>query len=204
MGSIQIIHDENYKEVDPTSGILFDSQLKKQGTATRSGRSTESQVLSQMCDNIHQNQALLNGHVRRMFSLQNVLMSSESNEKFLEKKSMMNQLGEYDNLIKAIGALQYTSKYMANIVPLAFQAWKEMVFEKRANRLHDMLSSPSSHHSEKVIFHIESGKRHPDPTSERLKLQDDEDDGLVEAEDDYEEYFFKDQGEDEQYVRLVE
>ena len=118
-------------------------------------------------------------------------------------------MGEYDNLIKAIGALQYTSKYMANIVPLAFQAWKEMVFEKRANRLHDMLSSPSSHHSENVIFHFAGGQRNPggDPTSERLVVkhadQDDEDDGLLEADDDYEEYFFKDQGEDEQYVRLV-
>ena len=61
---------------------------------------------------------------------------------------MMDQLGEYDNLIKAIGALQYTSKYMANIVPIAFQAWKEMVFEKRANRIHEMLSSPSNGNSE--------------------------------------------------------
>jgi hypothetical protein len=99
---------------------------------------------------------------------------------------------------------------MANIVPLAFQAWKEMVFEKRANRLHDMLSSPSSHQSEQVLFHFAGGQRNPggDPTSERLMMkqpdQEDEDDGLVEADDDYEEYFFKDQGEDEQYIRLVE
>ena len=70
---------------------------------------------------------------------------------------MMNQLGEYDNLIKAIGALQYTSKYMANIVPLAFQAWKESVFEKRANRLHDMLSSPGSHQSEQELFRFSGG-----------------------------------------------
>lgn len=87
---------------------------------------------------------------------------------------------------------------MANIVPLAFQAWKEMVFEKRANRLHDMLSSPSSHQSENVMFHFAGGQRNPgdDPTSERLVMkhadQDDEDDGLLEADDDYEEYFFKD------------
>lgn len=32
----------------------------------------------------------------------------------------------------------------------------------------------------------------------------DEDDGLVEAEDDYEEYFFKDQGDDEQYVKIMD
>lgn len=93
-----------------------------------------------------------------MFSLQNVLMSPEKQDQFLNKENMMDQLGEYDNLIKAIGALQYTSKYMANIVPLAFQAWKEMVFEKRANRLHDMLSSPSSQQDERVMFHFVSGK----------------------------------------------
>ena len=54
---------------------------------------------------------------------------------------MMDRLGEYDNLIKAIGALQFTSKYMSNNVPIIFQAWKDFVFEKRANRIHDMLSS---------------------------------------------------------------
>ena len=86
---------------------------------------------------------------------------------------MMNQLGEYDNLIKAIGALQYTSKYMANIVPLAFQGWKEMVFEKRAKRLHNMLSSPNSgQQSEAEMFQF-TGQRNPgsDPTSERLMVR---------------------------------
>lgn len=72
-----------------------------------------------------------------------------------------------------------------------------MVFEKRANRLHDMLSSPSSHQSEQVLFHFAGGQRNTagDPTSERLvdnqPDQEDEDDGLVEADDDYEEYFYK-------------
>ena len=83
-----------------------------------------------------------------------------------------------------------------------------MVFEKRANRLHDMLSSPRSHQSQEEV--LQPGERNGggDPTSERLVVKqphhEDEDDGLVEADDDYEEYFFKDQGEDEQYVRLVE
>jgi hypothetical protein len=72
-----------------------------------------------MCDNIHQNKALLNGHIRRMFSLQNVLMSPQDNN-LLEKREMMDRLGEYDNLIKAIGALQFTSKYMSNNVPIIF------------------------------------------------------------------------------------
>ena len=30
---------------------------------------------------------------------------------------------------------------MSNNVPLVFRAWKEVVFERRANRIHDMLSS---------------------------------------------------------------
>lgn len=58
-----------------------------------------------MCDNIHNNQALLNGHIRRMFSLQSVLMSPTDPGSFLAKETMMQQLSEYDNLIKAIGAL---------------------------------------------------------------------------------------------------
>ena len=113
----------------------------------------------------------------------------------------MDQLGEYDNLIKAIGALQYTSKYMANIVPIAFQAWKEMVFEKRANRIHEMLSSPSNGNSEdsreKQEMRQGSGAR------ERGIGDQEDDDGLIEAEDDYEEYFFRDHGEGDQYVKLV-
>ena len=31
-----------------------------------------------------------------------------------------------------------------------------------------------------------------------------DDDGLIEADDDYEEYFFRDHGEGEQYVKVVE
>jgi len=31
-----------------------------------------------------------------------------------------------------------------------------------------------------------------------------DDDGLIEAEEDYEEYFFRDHGEEEQYVKVIE
>jgi len=68
-------------------------------------------------------------------------MSPTNQGEFLDKRIMMDQFGEYDNLIKAIGALQYTSRYMANIVPVIFRVWKEMAFERRANKIHDMLSS---------------------------------------------------------------
>ena len=56
---------------------------------------------------------------------------------------MMEKLSEYDNLIKAIGALSFVQHQMANKVPLVFRAWKEFVFERRANRIHEMLSSNS-------------------------------------------------------------
>jgi hypothetical protein len=42
-----------------------------------------------------------------MFSLEDVLMSPRNPGFFLEKRVMMDQLSEYDNLIKAIGALSF-------------------------------------------------------------------------------------------------
>jgi hypothetical protein len=69
--------------------------------------SMERQVLSEMCDNIHSNQSCLNSRIRRMFSLEDVLMSPRNPGFFLEKRVMMDQLSEYDNLIKAIGALSF-------------------------------------------------------------------------------------------------
>jgi hypothetical protein len=42
-----------------------------------------------------------------MFSLEDVLMSPKHKGKFLEKRIMIEQLSEYDNLIKAIGALSF-------------------------------------------------------------------------------------------------
>ena len=52
-----------------------------------------------------------------MFSLQNVIAK---NKRLLGKKEMMQELSEYDNLIKAMGALFYTSKRMGNVVPCIF------------------------------------------------------------------------------------
>ena len=126
-------------------------------------------------------------------------MSPTNQGEFLEKRIMMDQFGEYDNLIKAIGALQYTSRYMANIVPVIFRVWKEMAFERRANKIHDMLSSQNSYNDAEA-----EERRTKSNLGGRQDIEfDEEDDGLVEADDDYEEYFFKDQGEDEQYVKVV-
>jgi len=52
----------------------------------------------------------------------------------------MVKLEEYDNLISAMAALFYLSKKMTGIVPCSFAAWKEMAAERRAGRIHEMLS----------------------------------------------------------------
>ena len=54
---------------------------------------------------------------------------------------MMNELSEYDNLIRAMGALFYTSKKMSEVVPCVFQNWKEFAFESKAKKIHQFLSN---------------------------------------------------------------
>lgn len=54
---------------------------------------------------------LVNGHTRRIFQLECLL---DENGEFLEKDLLMEKLGEYDNLINAMGALFYTSKKMVS------------------------------------------------------------------------------------------
>jgi len=66
---------------------------------------------------------------------------------------MMEELSEYDNLIKAMGALFYTSKNMSEAIPCIFQAWKEMAFETRARKIRTMLSESKK---EKLDYHKDS------------------------------------------------
>lgn len=54
---------------------------------------------------------------------------------------MMNELSEYDNLIKAMGALFFTSKKMGEVIPCVFQSWKDYAFENRAKKIHKFLSN---------------------------------------------------------------
>jgi hypothetical protein len=136
---------EEYKNRNDKSELGLKS-LKDYNAA---GSSNETRVLSQMCNCIKSNETRLNGHIRRMFSLDEVLVdTNDVNQSFLPHEEMMERLRPYDNLIKSIGALQYTTKYMQNQVPIIFRAWKEMVFEKKAKRLHVMLSSGSVNTSE--------------------------------------------------------
>jgi len=53
----------------------------------------------------------------------------------------MTQLEKFDNLINAMGALFYASKRMQTQIPCVFQAWKDHVFEKRADKIHELISS---------------------------------------------------------------
>ena len=77
----------------------------------------ERVVLSTMVDNISTNAALNNGHIRKQFSLQNVIMHKN---RLMKKSKMIDELAEYDNLIKAMGAFFYTSKKMSDVVPVVF------------------------------------------------------------------------------------
>jgi hypothetical protein len=89
----------------------------------------EEEVLHNLVDNIQANSSLFNGHIRRMFSLDTILFKGGS---LISKNQMMEELAEYDNLIKAMAALFFTSKRMGETVPCIFQAWKEHAFECRA------------------------------------------------------------------------
>ena len=99
-------------------------------------------MLSNLCDKIQEVGNLINSRIRKIFSLSCLVKKASDTEvEFLPKKQLMVKLEEYDNLINAMGALFYVSKQMVNKVPCAFEAWKEFAFEKRASKIHDMLSS---------------------------------------------------------------
>ena len=97
----------------------------------------------------------MNGHVRRTFNLESLVepddaqseIDQESERTYVEKvrllpkKQLMRKLEEFDNLINAMGALFYASKRMQTQVPCLFQSWKGYVFEKRANKIHELISS---------------------------------------------------------------
>ena len=53
----------------------------------------------------------------------------------------MEKLEEFDNLVNAMGALFYASKRMTTQVPCVFEAWKGFVFEKQADKIHELLST---------------------------------------------------------------
>ena len=98
----------------------------------------------------------MNGHVRRIFSLQDFVVPvepvedddedyyDESEVKFLPKEQLMEKLEDFDNLVNAMGALFYASKRMTTQVPCVFEAWKDFVFEKQADKIHELLSTGNS------------------------------------------------------------
>ena len=68
---------------------------------------------------------------------------------------MMNELSEYDNLIKAMGALFYTSKKMGEVIPCVFQSWKEFAFESRAKKIHNFLSNEKKQKAQEAIANFD-------------------------------------------------
>lgn len=60
---------------------------------------------------------------------------------FLDHSSLMHKLEDYDTLINAMGALFYVSKRMVSQIPCCFEAWKDFAFERRAGKIHEMLST---------------------------------------------------------------
>ncbi len=77
----------------------------------------EEEVLSSLVDNIQQNSSLMNGHIRKMFSLDNILFRGG---KLMNKNQMMEELSIYENLIAAMGALFYVNKRMNEKIPCIF------------------------------------------------------------------------------------
>ena len=91
MESIQIIYDQDYKdkllseqysnkysagEDYKNRNDISDFGLKSLKDQANGGTSSnETRVLSQMCNCIKNNETRLNGYIRRMFSLDGVLMS---------------------------------------------------------------------------------------------------------------------------------
>ena len=66
---------------------------------------------------------------------------------------MMEKLMVYDNLIKAIGALQFTNRNMQPVVTKVWRAWKDFTVESRLLR-HDQEDSSSGLEQVEVREHV--------------------------------------------------
>ena len=87
----------------------------------------------------------------------------------ISKNQMMDELAEYENLIRAMGALFYTSKRMSDIVPSVFQAWKEHAFEVRANKIINYISNSKKNQGETPIVKQHAGGQHKMTELEKQK-----------------------------------
>ena len=98
------------------------------------GRKASNEVLEGLCEKIQQVSGLLNGNVRKMFHLDCFVVRSERDGfvevEFLPKDLLKEKLGDFDNLINAMGALFYVSKRMIGLIPCCLEAWKAFAFEQ--------------------------------------------------------------------------
>lgn len=78
---------------------------------------------------------------------------------------------------------------------MVFQAWKEYIFEKKAKKIHEFLSSEDTK-SLRKIDNVEDMNNEKLPVNQLLSVQnnDDEEDGLIEDEQDFENNFFQNNG----------
>ncbi|CDW74649.1 UNKNOWN [Stylonychia lemnae] len=136
----EVINQKNHKKANNQQ----DSQSPKPEYKRRREASSQQdqQILQRLVDKIQHDSALYNGHIRRKFSLQNILFKGN---KLISKNQMMDELQDYDNLIKAMGALFYASKRAQDQIPCIFQAWKEFSFEQRAGKIRNLLSESQIH-----------------------------------------------------------
>ena len=91
----------------------------------------------------------MNTNVRRIFNLEDIVEpysysvsgSEDDVVRFLPKEQLMAKLEQFDNLINAMGALFYASKRMTSQIPCVFNAWKDFAFEKKGQKIRDLISS---------------------------------------------------------------
>lgn len=91
--------------------------------------------------------SLLNPYIIRTFSLKGILSEEANETSLLPKDALMNKLGVFSNLMKAVSAIKYVRQAQQSLIPIVFQKWKELAFEGRANRLRKLVSQSHSQRS---------------------------------------------------------
>ena len=156
---------------------------------------------------------VLNNNICRTFSLNDLLSNRGQRDNkatcFLKKNALMNKLA-HDKTVKKslLAALFFVSKRMGSDVPCIFQAWKEYTFERRASKIHELLSSANLSNEMSGFASPLGMTVNPNNQTKELgsfksasdnELEDNS--GCMDAENDYDEYF--DKHEVEEYISVV-
>ena len=65
-----------------------------------------------------------------------------------------------------MGALFYISKRMQDIIPCVFQAWKEIIFEKKAKKIRNLLSESEAN----IVNNMSKKKQESDSIRKTNKM----------------------------------